>query len=255
MKLADKNHSRLIIGVDEAGRGPVLGPLIVGGFATFDEPKLRGSGIRDSKQITPKRRAELFQKLPDLGFCETVSLEAEDLDALRSQMSLNRIEARLFASALKGLISKLQETGYFELTQTSKSKPPTVLRVFLDAADANATAFGNEVKGRLFASLGRQIPVEVVSEHKADERYPVVGAASILAKVTRDRAIQELEKGVGQPIGSGYPSDPVTQGFIKDYFGANGTLPPGTRQTWKTVDRLLRPQASLDRYLSRGDES
>jgi len=75
-----------------------------------------------------------------------------------------------------------------------------------------------------------------------------VGAASILAKVARDQAIVKLEEKVGEPVGSGYPSDPTTQEFIKRYWRDNGRLPPGTRRSWKTVDRLTRPQVSLDQF-------
>ena len=236
---------RFIVGIDEAGRGPVLGPMVVGGVAVTDDGPLRKMGVRDSKLLTPQRREELEVKIKACTSYELVYLEAEDLDALRTQMNLNRIEARLFASVLKALI-----TDHLVKLQDDPSPAPFQTIAYLDAADSNAQAYAREVRNRLAVATANDPlpPLEIISEHKADTRYPVVAAASILAKVARDRAIAELAEKVGDDIGSGYPSDTVTQDFIKRYWRDNGRLPPGTRRSWKTVDRLLRPQASLDQF-------
>lgn len=245
MPVDQLSHKPLICGVDEAGRGSVLGPLVVAGVAVSDDGSLRRLGVRDSKLLAPKRRVDLEPKIKDITDWELVFLEAEDLDALRSQMTLNRIEARLFASVLQALVIT-------RLVQDTGGKTPRRFHTtaYLDAADSNAANYAREVRGRLAVASAKDPlpPIEIICEHKADTRYPVVAAASILAKVARDRAISELAERVDDDIGSGYPSDPVTQDFIKRYWRDNHQLPPGTRRTWKTVERLLRPQASLDRF-------
>ncbi len=245
MPVDQLNRRRMICGVDEAGRGPVLGPLVVGGVAVSDDGPLRRLGVRDSKLLTPKRREELEVKIKDNTEWELVFLEAEDLDALRSQMTLNRIEARLFASVLKALVVA-RLAGEADASRSAQLR----VTAYLDAADSNAANYAREVNNRLAVATADAPlpPIEMVCEHKADTRYPVVAAASILAKVARDRAIARLAEQVDDDVGSGYPSDPVTQEFIKRYWRDNHQLPPGTRRTWKTVDRLLRPQASLDRF-------
>ena len=84
----------------------------------------------------------------------------------------------------------------------------------------------------------------IISKHKADEKYPVVSAASILAKTRRDEEIQkiaqQLEKKLNLPLGSGYPADPITQKFMKTWLLRYGKLPPHTRHSWKTSKNLLR---------------
>ena len=224
-------HAKVVEGgIDEAGRGAVLGPLVVAGIA-FDDPDVASRmGCTDSKRLSPDRRRALDRALRASDGVRFIvrPIEAETLDEeRRSGRTLNEIEVRRFQEIV-GLLGA-----------------PTV---YVDAADVDAARFGNAV-GKGFA--GR-----IVSEHKADLTYPVVGAASILAKVARDAAIEQLarrlERRLGLRVGSGYPSDPDTRAFLAGWHRAYGEWPEGTRTTWATLRDLTGAQASLDAFGANG---
>lgn len=207
----------MIAGVDEAGRGPILGPLVITGVMVHDEEALRSFDVRDSKQLSPQRRQVLAKKIKEhcLAF-ETVIINASDIDDMRKVMTLNEIELN----------------GYIKIISKLK---PTIC--YVDSVDVNAHRFGKEIAARIPKRC------EIISEHKADERYPVVSAASILAKTIRDDQIhrieQMLQKKLNKPLGSGYPADPVTQNFLVTWVNQFGTLPPHTRHSWKTAKNIL----------------
>jgi ribonuclease HII len=120
---------------------------------------------------------------------------------------------------------------------------------YVDAADVNEERFGRDIVSHL------SYKPKMISEHKADERYPIVGAASILAKVTRDeyvkRIAKELEPKLNLPLGSGYPADPVTKKFLETWVSQFGSLPPHVRQSWETCQRLIKNHKTkrLDNFL------
>ncbi len=217
-KLGDfsSNVPSPICGVDEAGRGPVMGPLVVCAFMVDDDSVLRELGVKDSKKVAPKKREELALKLKDVGKYEITIMDAEDIDVLRQRYTLNVIEAKLFASVIEKL--------------------GPCQAAYLDAADSNEEEFGRQV-ARELGEGGKNI--QITSKHGADDIYPVVSAASIMAKTTRDSIIKRYEEELGQPIGSGYPSDQKTIDFLKSYYSEHGKMPPHTRMSWKTVGRLI----------------
>ena len=201
----------MFCGVDEAGRGPVMGPLVVGAVYVDDDAALRELGVKDSKKLSPKRREELYDRIIDAveGY-SIITLSAEEIDAKRARMSLNMVEMEMFAEAV--------------------SRMP-VTRVYVDCPDPNEEKFGNMLSVRIDNT-------PVTARHKADDTYPVVSAASILAKVTRDRLIAEISEEFGENIGSGYPSDPVTISFIEKWLKEKGCTPRHTRNSWDTVKNL-----------------
>ena len=202
----------MIAGVDEAGRGPVLGPLVVAGVAVESDVALRRLGVRDSKKLAPDKREVLGAEIENLGTCVLVVIPAEEIDSMRAEMSLNDLEAKLFAE----IIAKLH--------------PNTA---YVDAVDVDEIEFKRAVQAEL------PFDVEVVSQHKADELFPVVSAASIIAKCRRDREMRTIEGGFGVPCGSGYASDSDTIAFLEKWIREKGTLPPHTRKSWDTARRLL----------------
>jgi ribonuclease HII len=114
---------------------------------------------------------------------------------------------------------------------------------YVDACDVNAFRYADMVKSHL------EQECEIVSEHNADQTFKVVSAASIIAKVTRDRAIAVLSKKYGE-IGSGYPSDPVTIAFLSAYIDEHKCPPPIARKSWKTVTTMLgkKQQSQLSQF-------
>ncbi len=213
----------MICGVDEAGRGPVLGPLVVAGVMVESDVPLRQLNVRDSKKLTPERRELLAPEIQKVARCEVVVVPAKDIDVMRAEMSLNDFEAHLFASVV------------------AKLHPATA---YLDAVDVDEIEFKRSVQKEL------PFEVEIVSQHEADDLFPVVSAASIIAKVRRDAEMRAIEVEIGQPMGSGYPSDPVTIAFLEKWIREKGSPPPHTRLTWDTTRRLLAESKNrkLDDY-------
>ncbi len=213
----------MICGVDEAGRGPVLGPLVVAGVAVESDVPLRQLNVRDSKRLSPERREALAPEIEKVARCEVLVVPAEDIDVMRAEMSLNDFEARLFATIIETLHP---ETAY------------------VDAVDVDEIEFKRAIQRLL------PFEVEIVSQHEADDLFPVVSAASVLAKVRRDREMRKIEEALGEPVGSGYPSDPVTIGFLEKWIKEKGCLPPHTRTSWDTARRLLAESRTrkLDEY-------
>ena len=202
----------MIVGVDEAGRGPVIGPLVVAGVAVESDVPLRHLNVRDSKKLSPERREALAPEIEKVSTYELVVIPAERIDVMRSEMSLNDFEAKLFAEVI------------------DKLRPETA---YVDAADVDEIEFKRCVRREL------AFDVEIVSQHNADELFPVVSAASILAKVCRDREMRLIEDEIGLHIGSGYASDTDTIAFLETWIRQHGSLPPHTRASWDTARRLL----------------
>ncbi len=201
----------LICGVDEAGRGPLMGPLVVAGIAVEKPEWLADIGVKDSKKLTPKRREDLAGKIRQFCNIEVVQIPAARIDAMRKEMTMNELEVRAFAT----VIERLQP-----------------VEAYLDAADTREEYFGAEVAKLV------PFPFKVVSEHKADAKYPVVSAASIIAKTVRDAEMRKISDELGENAGSGYPSDPVTMAFVRRWMKRTGAPPPYTRLSWETVANL-----------------
>lgn len=202
----------MLCGVDEAGRGPMFGPLVVGAVYCEDDEVLRTIGVKDSKMLSPSTRERMYDEIAGSvpAWC-TLPISAEEIDSKMKTQTLNEIELDMFVRAVSGHPCD---------------------SVYADCPDVNTERFGNIMSYRL---SGKRI----VAAHKADALYPVVSAASIMAKVTRDRMIDDLRKEFDCDIGSGYPSDPVTVGFIEKWIKDNGCAPPHTRTSWKPVKQML----------------
>jgi ribonuclease HII len=204
----------LILGADEAGKGPVLGSMFVAGLVIDDEKlfDLAALGVRDSKQLTPARREVLAKKISGVVHDQYIlEVPPQVIDELRMVMTMNDLMVRSFAQVLQRLEAD---------------------RAILDAADVNEERFASKVKTASKSSMS------ITAEHKADQRHQVVSAASILAKVRRDESIRELEKLHNCKMGSGYPSDPDTIKFLEAWVKDKKELPPFARHSWATAKRI-----------------
>lgn len=200
----------LICGTDEAGRGPVIGPLVIclASIAEGSEGELIKLGVADSKKLTSAKREELYPGILKICECRVRKISAVELNERMGRESLNLIEAKEMGELAQGIEGKM----------------------YIDLPEKNAEKF------LMKAGLSGK---DVVAEHKADAKYPIVGAASIVAKVTRDREILELKGRVGE-IGSGYPSDERTINALKNPE-IRKKLEGHIRTRWSTMERILNP--------------
>jgi len=206
-----------VAGVDDAGRGSIIGPLVIAGVLLDDKdlPKLVGLGVKDSKLLSPRRREKLAAEIKELALKYHVTmLSPAEIDRVvetgKKLHKLNRLEAQTMAKVITVL------------------KPDVA---YVDASDVLADRFKQHIAENL------SFEVQIISEHKADVRYPIVSAASILAKVERDKAISELQEKHGN-IGCGYPTDPNTLKFLEVWIRKFGSYPDFVRRSWKPAKRL-----------------
>lgn len=190
----------------------MLGPLVISGIS-IDKKNLRklsSLGVKDSKKLSPKNRELLYKKIIALVDDYYIAkIPPRSIDASVKRHGLNELEAKYMAK----VVSKLDpDTSY------------------VDSCDVNPKRFGKEI-----SKLSDNHKIK--SYHHADSRFVVVSAASILAKVTRDRAIEKLRK--NHDLGSGYPSDSKTVKFVTNYYKTNRSLPTFVRKSWKPVQKIL----------------
>jgi ribonuclease HII len=206
-----------IAGVDDAGRGSIIGPLAIAGvlFDEKDLPKLVDLGVKDSKRLSPRRREQLATTIKKLALkYHVILLSPAEIDRVvetgRKLHKLNRLEAQTMAKVITIL------------------KPDVA---YVDASDVLADRFKQHIAENL------SFKVQIISEHKADAKYPIVSAASILAKVERDRVISELREKHGN-FGCGYATDPKTIKFLEGWIRKFGSYPDFVRRSWKPAKRL-----------------
>jgi ribonuclease HII len=206
-----------VAGVDEAGRGCAIGPLVVAGVI-FEEDRLSDLeelGVKDSKKLSPRKR-------------ESLAVEIEKMAIGRSYFDLQPKAIDLVVN--RGV--KFRRLNYLEAMAMAKViRDLAPNEAFVDPADV--------VIERFVGQILRVLPSRpsIVSERHADAKFPVVSAASILAKVRRDRLIKELRREHGD-FGSGYCSDWKTIAFLESWFRDNKECPPFIRGSWSTVKRI-----------------
>ncbi|MBR9676763.1 ribonuclease HII [Candidatus Woesearchaeota archaeon] len=215
----------IVAGVEEAGRGPVIGPLVMAVCTIEDsrEGELARIGVKDSKLLTPKQREHLFEKIKKIvKEFDILIVSAAQVDkALDDEtLNLNWLEAITSAKLINNVTCDM---------------------AILDCPSNNLKDYEKYVARLLDA------PIKLVVEHRADVNYLIVAAASILAKVTRDREIEKLKKKVRHNFGSGYPSDPTTKKFLEDYYDK---YPELFRKTWASYKNVVKrkDQTKLDGF-------
>jgi ribonuclease HII len=218
----------LVAGVDDAGRGSVIGPLVIAGVLISKEelPKLIQLGVKDSKLLSPHRRETLEPEIKRVvQMYSAVKISPKEIDEVVEKgiklHKLNRLEAQVMAKVLETL------------------KPDVA---YVDASDVLEERFKQHILECL------PFKIEVISEHKADRKYPIVSAASIIAKVERDREIAELASRYGD-FGSGYPSDPRTISFLQQCLEKQGEYPNFVRRSWKPAKKAKAENDSRQKRL------
>lgn len=197
-----------ITGVDEAGKGPVIGPMIVCGVSMEDGDRLNGMGLKDSKKINAIKREELAEEIKKESQIHVIKITSNQLDELMGEQTINQILADCCVEIIVKLDAEI---------------------AYVDSSDVNAL--------RLQDLLESRTGKKVRAAHKADDLYPIVSAASIIAKVEREKEIEKLKQDAGN-FGSGYASDERTIKFLRDYFHTHHKYPSFVRRKWKTLNRI-----------------
>lgn len=216
----------LVLGIDDAGRGPLIGPMILAGvlMQTEDEDYLKKQGVDDSKKLEQGTRVHLAKIIESTvkNFFAVKALPEEIDNAIISGMNLNTLEAMKMAEVINNLNTKRDK-----------------IKVIVDCPSVNTKVW----RAKLLEFIKNPNNLEVVCEHKADANYVAVSAASIIAKVLREEEVAKIKEKVkdfGNP-GSGYPSDPSTKLFLKKHGKAladSGLF----RKSWATWKELF-PEA------------
>jgi len=206
----------LILGIDDAGRGPVIGPMVLAGCLIDEkfEKELKNLGVKDSKQLTQKRREFLAEKIKELSETfEIILSHPEEIDGKnKAGINLNAVEAIKTAE----IINKINK-GF------------TKIKVIIDCPSVSIEKWKDFLKTK----IDNLSNLEIHCEHKADVNHVSVSAASILAKCAREMEMARLKEKYGNEIGSGYCSDPLTIKFLEKHnqtYGDKGIF----RKTWST---------------------
>ena len=202
----------IICGIDEAGRGSMIGPLVIAGVAIDRKniKKLRSIGVKDSKKLSPKNRDVIYKKIIEIvENYYVVRIQPKIIDQNVFKHNLNHLEAKNMAKVIK------------------KLNPDTS---YVDSCDIDYKRFGKEISSQTSNS-------KIVSRHHADSKFVVVAAASIIAKVSRDKSINRLKKNFD--LGSGYPSDKKTVKFVRKLLLSEKEPKSFIRISWKPVQKII----------------
>jgi ribonuclease HII len=212
----------LICGLDEAGRGPVIGPMVMAGVLVSEEQEklLKNLGVKDSKLILRNKRIELAKRIKNIVKKFKILIippDVIDKELLDENSNLNILEAKKSAEIINYL------------------KPDIA---YVDCPSNNILMYKSQIERYLTKTP------KLVCEHKADIKYLASSAASILAKVTRDKEIAKIQKTIKADIGSGYPADPITRVFLRKFYNK---YPKIIRKSWASYKDLIdkRNQKSL----------
>jgi len=207
----------IVAGIDEAGRGPVIGPMVMA-ICSIDEdklPKLSLMGVDDSKQLTERKREELYDELIKICEYKIIIISPKEIDeaVLTKGNNLNKLEAVKQAFLINLILAD---------------------KYIIDCPSNNIEAYQKYTMNYI-----ENIKAKFLFEHHADATHKIVGAASILAKVTRDREIAKLRDKIKIDFGSGYPSDPKTIAFIRKYWNKYDFF----RKSWETYTKIAESKA------------
>jgi len=222
----------LALGIDDAGRGPLIGPMILAGVLLDknSESFLRKYSVKDSKMLEHSMRVKLSKIIKEsaLAYRVVKSLPEEIDKAVDGGMNLNTLEAVKCAEIINSINSG----------KNRKEK----IKVIVDCPSVNI----KDWQAKLLGFVDSRENLQVVCEHKADANHLSVSAASIIAKVVREEEVALIRKKYGN-IGSGYPSDPYTKKFLVEH-GSSLKNSGIFRKSWATWKEIFpdKKQKTLD---------
>lgn len=208
--------TKLIAGIDEAGRGAIIGPLVIA-CVSIDKEKeeeLKSIGVKDSKQLTREKREEIYKEIEKIAKdIVVVRIQACKIDSYREYgINLDEIEAMKIAQLINVVDADL---------------------IYIDSLEQNCEKFENLIRSYL-----NNKNVKLVVKNYLDESVPVVSAASIIAKVERDRALDNLKTQYNYDFGTGYPHDERVIKFIENLIIEKKEIPNFVRRTWLTFENI-----------------
>src|SRR3989338_8848340 len=192
-----------VLGIDEAGRGTLLGPLVIAGviIRESEADKLGDLGVKDSKMLTPLQRERIAKNLRSFVKYKVIKISPKEIDdALEGDNTIK-------------IINELNPN-----------------KAYIDCPSTNVLAYKNYLKNKI------EKDVELYVGHKMDSENVVCAAASVLAKVERDSEIEKIKKKTGYDFNSGYPSDHITQEFLKKHYK---DFPDIFRKSWSSYKKII----------------
>ena len=205
----------LLCGIDEARRGPIIGPMVMCGAVIEEEnyDSLIKLKPKDSKLLTKNQRENIYDKLiATLKGHKTIIIPPKEIDNAvdrKGNLNLNLLEAH----KIKDILDELRPH-----------------KATIDCPSNNIKSY----RSYLYNLLENK-NIEIKLEHKA-EKYPIVAAASIIAKVVGDNEIEKIKKEIGIDFGSGYLHDPKTISFMKENYE---NYPDIFRKSWFPYQQLV----------------
>lgn len=218
------------VGVDEAGRGPVIGPMVIAICALTDKDEYwcAKHNVTDSKRISPAKRDKLAEALKQRCWHATAVINPPEIDqAVRDRkMTLNGLEIKYMAELIK---------LYYQ------AHPKTPAKIMIDAPVRKTLPFR-----RLLAYMSAWPDINSLkAENRADLSYRHVGAASIIAKSQRELLMRRLKEYLGQDIGCGYAHDPLSVAYVKSAHPGD----PCVRWSWTTCGQNVKPDDHMNTLL------
>lgn len=217
---------RKVLAIDEAGRGPVIGSMFIAGVV-IDESKaekLSLDGVRDSKKMSPKKRQLFYSRIKEeADETYVVEVTASEIDFRRKRISLNELEGEKMAKVIEQAV---EDEADFEV-------------LILDVPDPTGEQYLNRIRKYVEIPEG----IEIIAEHGADDNYPACSAASVIAKVNRDRSVEEIEEKFGIELRSGYPHESTVINYMRKVIKEEGEYPDFVRESWATADRIRKEKS------------
>ncbi|KAI5149976.1 ribonuclease H2 subunit A [Enteropsectra breve] len=202
----NKTSKRVVAGIDEAGRGPVIGPMVYGLYVMEHDAVTK---YKDSKILSKEAREGHFSGMASYAY---YAIDPQYITAHMNGGTKN--------------LNEIARGAVITLLNELKEKCSNVDTVYIDG-------LGNNASYKTY--LQRFFDFNFVIENKADSLYQPVSGASIVAKVTRDRIVESY----GYDCGSGYPGDPRTVAWLGRYKNNPSELPKEVRKSWATVKNML----------------